>query len=169
MPGNISALRFQLLAAVISFVVGTAAASLRFTSNGLPQQKEEPTSAVAATAKAPTLDCSRPRFHTSNTSRIVSMLYQFVESKGTARTKTFYVEEVDDEQRGGRFAQVYWKEDRSVIFISPPYDAENFEPELTYLKRIDLDRDVVPTEADVGATNYLVPRPWIQDVLKNCV
>lgn len=57
------------------------------------------------------------------------MLYQLVESKGTVRTNTFYVEGVDDEQRGGRFAQVYWKEDRSVMFIGPPYDAKNFELE----------------------------------------
>ena len=97
------------------------------------------------------------------------MLNQLIESKGTAKTNTFYVQEVDDEQRGGRFAQVYWKEDRSVLFILPPYEMENFELEWMYSRRIDLDRDVVPNESDVGTSTYLVPKRWIEDVLKSCL
>lgn len=97
------------------------------------------------------------------------MLNQLVESKGIAKTNTFYVQEVDDEQRGGRFAQVYWKEDRSVIFLLPPYDAEDLGLELMYIKRIELDHDVVQNESDVGTSNYLVPKQWIDTVLESCV
>lgn len=168
MKKNLRALRFNLLAAIVTFVVGTAVASFKFPSNVVPQDNDKIPTADRATANPPAVDCPRTAFHTSNISRITSMLNQ-VESTGTAKTNTFYVEEVDDKERGGEFAQVYWKEDGSVMFITPPYDAEKFDPILLYLKRIDLDRDVVPTEADVGTSNYLVPKPWIEEVLNHCV
>ena len=164
-----SALRFNLLAAISAFVIGTASESLRFPSNPFPQEERKLPTAVSATTSPTIIDCPRPPSHSSNTSRIASMVNQLVESKGIAKTNTFYVQEVDDEQRGGRFAQVYWKEDRCVIFISPPYDAENFQLEWTYSRRIDLDHDVVPNESDVGTTNYLVPKRWIEEVLASCV
>jgi hypothetical protein len=96
------------------------------------------------------------------------MLNQLVESKGAAKTSTFYVEEVNDEELGGEFTRAYWKEDKSLIILTPPYDAESFSLEWTYSRRIDLVHDVVPTEADVGTSNYLVTRPWIKDVLRKC-
>ena len=164
-----SALRFNLLAAISAFVIGTASESLRFASNTFPQEERKLATAVSPTTSPTIIDCPPPPSHSSNTSRLASMVNQLVESKGIAKTNTFYVQEVDDEQRGGRFAQVYWKEDRSVIFIPPPYDAENFALEWTYSRRIDLDHDVVPNESDVGTTNYLVPKQWIEEVLASCV
>ena len=160
---------FNLLAAISAFVIGTASESLRFASTRFPQDERKLITAVSPTTSPTIIDCPRPPSHSSNTSRIASMVNQLVESKGIAKTNTFYIQEIDDEQRGGRFAQVYWKEDRSVIFILPPYDPENFELELTYIRRIDLDHDVVPNESDVGTTNYLVPRHWIEEVLASCV
>ena len=168
MGKNFRALCFNLVTALIAFVVGIATESLRFASNGFPQEGKVST-AVSATASPPVIDCPRPPSHGSNTSRIASMLNQLVESKGIAKTNTFYVQEVDDEQRGGRFAQVYWKEDRSVIFLLPPYDAEDLGLELMYIKRIELDHDVVQNESDVGTSNYLVPKQWIDTVLESCV
>lgn len=163
------ALRFNLLAAISAFVIGTASESLRFASNPFPQNERKLTTAILPTTSPTITDCPPPPSNSSNTSRIASMVNQLVESKGIAKTNTFYIQEVDDEQRGGRFAQVYWKEDRSVLFILPPYDAENFELELTYSKKIDLDHDVVPNESDVGASNYLVPKVWMEEVLASCV
>lgn len=166
------ALSLNLLAAMVSFVVGTAVASLGFKSNHFPQESGDLATAVTLRRVPPILDCSdcpRTSFRTSNMSRIASMLYQLIEYEGVVKSNTFYVLEVEDDTRGGEFAQVYWKEDRSVMFISPPYDAENFSFEWLYSKRIDLDHDVVPTDADVGSSNYLVPRPFIQDVLKKTV
>jgi 2-methylisocitrate lyase-like PEP mutase family enzyme len=86
------------------------------------------------------------------------MLNQLVEIKGRAETNTFYVEEVDDEELGRRFTRAYWREDQSVIIITPPYDPEDFSLEFTYSRRIDLAHDVVPTEADVGTTNFINAR-----------
>ena len=169
MVNNMRALRFNLLAAISAFVIGTASESLRFASNPFPQEERKLTTAVSPTTSPTIIDCPPPPAHSSNTSRLVSMVNQLVESEGTAKTNTFYIQEVDDEQRGGKFAQVYWKEDRSVIFITPPYDVENFQYEWTYSRRIDLDRHVVPTESDVGTTNYLVPKRWIEEVLASCV
>ena len=96
------------------------------------------------------------------------MLNQLVESKGKAKTNTFYVEEVNEAAPGGESTTVYWKEDKSIIILIPPYDAENFLSEWRYSKRIDLVHDVVPTEADIGTTNYLVDRAWVNDVLNKC-
>lgn len=163
------ALRFNLLAAISAFVIGTASESLRFASNPFPQDERKLTTAVSPTTSPTIIDCPRPTSLSSKTSRIAAMVNQLAESKGIAKTNTFYIQEVDDEQRGGRFAQVYWKEDRSVLFILPPYDVENFQLELTYIRRIDLDHDVVPNESDVGTTNYLVPKRWMDEVLASCV
>ena len=111
MKRNISALTLNLLAALISFLVGTATQSLRFTSSDSPKENRTPVSVTAITQQ---IESPKPTFHSSNILRIASMLNQLVESEGRAKTNTFYVEEVNDEQRGGIFTQVYSKEDRSA-------------------------------------------------------
>ena len=164
------AVAVRLLAAIMTFVVGTTATSFMSTVSKHPVQARTEVIAAASTAEnRSAVDHVGPSFHTSSLSRIASMLYQLVESKAKVKTNTFYVEEVNDEALGGKFVRAYWKEDQSVIIFVPPYDSENSCLECTYYKAIDLVRDVVPTEADRGTTNYLVSRDWINDVLTRCV
>jgi len=158
-----------ILSAGLAFIFGVTVASFKFLgSNNSAQKSSEPNPTVAAPVIPTATDDSKSSFHSSNLSRIVSMLNQLVESKGAAKTSTFYVEEVNDEELGGEFTRAYWKEDKSLIILTPPYDAETSSLEWTYSRRIDLVHDVVPTEADVGTSNYLVTRPWIKDVLRKC-
>ena len=157
------------LCAVLTFILGITAASFKtIVVSDSACGSSEPNPTVTAPVSPPVIDNPQPSFHSSDLSRIVSMLNQLVESKGQAKTNTFYVEEVNEEELGSVFTRVYWKEDKSIIILTPPYDAERFSLEWTYSRRIDLIHDVVPTEADIGTSNYLVPRPWIKDVLNKC-
>lgn len=161
---------FYPLSAVLAFIVGTAlTAIISSVSNNSVQAGKEVIATTTAVESSPFIDNLEPSSHSSDLSRVASMLTQLVESKAKVGTNTFYVEFVNEEELGGEFARAYWKEDQSVIIFTPPYDAERFSLELTYARRIDLVHDVVPTEADVGTTNYLVARKWINDVLNRCV
>jgi len=63
------------------------------------------------------------------------------------------------------YAWVYWQEGRRLILWegSPHADA------LVRSRRVlDLDKDVVATEADVAGSTYLVTKAWVRDTLRDC-
>jgi hypothetical protein len=85
------ALVLRLLSVVLTFIVGVTAASFKLiVPNNAAQKNSKPNPTVTAPVCPPVIEYPQPSFHSSNLSRIVSMLNQLVETKGKAKTNTFY-------------------------------------------------------------------------------
>lgn len=71
-------------------------------------------------------------------------------------------------REGGRYAIVHWEERRRLILwggADPGHEVEA----LTHSRRVlDLDKDVVATEKDIGGSTYLVTRAWVEETLRDC-
>ena len=66
-------------------------------------------------------------------------------------------------------AWVYWTEGHEIILWSGASDPQSAPTALVYSRRIlDLKKDVVPTEADIKGSTYLVTRTWVHDVISVC-
>ena len=65
------------------------------------------------------------------------------------------------------WAYVHWREARRLYTFGQSAEAMS---DLTQFKLpLDLTRDVVPRERDVGSSTYRVTRSWVADVLAHCV
>ncbi len=68
-----------------------------------------------------------------------------------------------------KFAWVHWREKKRLIYWLPA--ADGFAPKDTLLRStrsLDLTQDVVATDAEVGSSSFLVSRPWVDGVIKDC-
>jgi hypothetical protein len=68
-----------------------------------------------------------------------------------------------------KFAWVHWREKKRLIYWLPA--ADGFAPKDTLLRStrsLDLAQDVVATDAEVGSSSFLVSRPWVDGVIKDC-
>jgi hypothetical protein len=64
-------------------------------------------------------------------------------------------------------ARVYWSEAHRLRSLDPSstaVDASSLLPG----NDLDLDRDVRATQAEVGASTYLVTRSWVDSVIRHC-
>jgi hypothetical protein len=97
-------------------------------------------------------------------------LKQVVAEKARNRRNTFYVSRVYYFGNGANNAMVYWKEGRALILWEPYLSVTDRRHELVLSRRfLSLDKDVVPTLADVSGSNYLVTRDWARQVIRDCV
>jgi hypothetical protein len=59
---------------------------------------------------------------------------------------------------------VYWPQKRKILLIGwPAKDCKN--PEVLVRSELDLEKDVVKTEEDVGSSSHLVTEKWASEVL----
>jgi hypothetical protein len=73
------------------------------------------------------------------------------------------------QEQSSKIAWVYWKEQNSLTYWEPA--AQGFKPEDTLInsrRQLDLSKDVVATQAEVGSSSYLVSREWVDSTLKDC-
>ena len=70
---------------------------------------------------------------------------------------------------GDKIAWVHWSERRRLIFWFGGSDPEYRSDSIVDSNRqLDLDKDVVPTDADVGSSTYLISRLWLDRRLRDC-
>lgn len=107
-----------------------------------------------------------------NRTEILVVLKDLAARFGKARLNTFHVSPTKREGEA-EFVYVYWKQDNSIITLSLPIEKPLEEESAFWLytgkARIDLLKDVAPTESEVGSSTYLVAKPWVDTVIKDCV
>ena len=73
----------------------------------------------------------------------------------------------------GEYAYIYWKQDNSIITLNLPLKKPLEEETAFWLytgkARLDLATGVVPTEAEIGSSTFLVAKPWVDRIIKDCV
>lgn len=115
----------------------------------------------------------RPRAQHSD---IIGRLAEFVELFGKSRTNTFYISKVESDDDGNpetndEYVYAYWKENGVILELYPPFNIED----VTYyswvygMRNIDLAKDVVETEEEIGGSNYLVTKAFVNELLDKCV
>ncbi|PXA98052.1 hypothetical protein DMC47_10695 [Nostoc sp. 3335mG] len=68
-----------------------------------------------------------------------------------------------------KIAWVHWRERRRLIFWRGGSDPEYRSDAIVNSRRqLDLDKDVVPTDADIGSSTYLISRTWLDEKLGDC-
>lgn len=90
-----------------------------------------------------------------------------VRTHGTRRTNHFCV---IGRRVPGSFehAWVHWKEGRALILWEPTSDP-SYQRRLSGSRRyLDLDRDVVASKEEIGGSNYLVTREWVNQITSQC-
>ena len=104
--------------------------------------------------------------------QILAVLKDLVARFGKARLNTFYVSPAARKAEGEQ-AYIYWKQDNSIIVLNLPLEKPAGEESAFWLytgkARIDLAEDVAPTEEQVGSSTFLVSKPWVDTVIKDCV
>jgi hypothetical protein len=69
----------------------------------------------------------------------------------------------------GERAWVYWAEARALVLWEPMVAEARPGDALLFSRRtLSLDRDVVPTEADLHGSTYRVTKAWVDSVLSDC-
>ena len=71
---------------------------------------------------------------------------------------------VGEKGDGYDWTYIFWQERHQLITWSPPYTIGTMDANSI----LDLTKDVVPTDADLGGSTYLVSRPWV-DALRRYV
>lgn len=70
---------------------------------------------------------------------------------------------------GSKIVWVHWRERRRLIFWFGGSDPEYRSDSIVDSNRqLDLDKDVVPTDADIGSSTYLVSQTWLDQKLRDC-
>ncbi|PXA98053.1 hypothetical protein DMC47_10700 [Nostoc sp. 3335mG] len=70
---------------------------------------------------------------------------------------------------GSKIALVHWRERRRLIFWLGGSDLDYRSDSIVDANRqLNLDKDVVPTDADVGSSTYLISQTWLDKKLRDC-
>ncbi len=107
---------------------------------------------------------------------LMSLLGRIVDRARKKGPQQLYVSPVGHEGETS-FVRVYWPKDKSIRLITFPISCaedgrQSSDPDLSWYEqkgRIDLKTGVVPTRDDVGASTYLVDRPWVDKVIQDCL
>jgi hypothetical protein len=102
----------------------------------------------------------------------IPALKQVVIEKARHARNTFYISPVCYFNNGASNAMVYWPEGRALILWEPDpsADANRRRHELVWSRRfLSLNKDVVPTLADVGGSSFLLTRKMARDMVRECM
>jgi hypothetical protein len=103
---------------------------------------------------------------------ILTMLKDLVARFGKTKLNTFFISPVIHENQHER-TYIYWKQDKSILILDLPLQRplENESALWLYTgkTRIDLVTGVVSTEEEQGFSTFLVSKPWVDKILKDCV
>lgn len=85
------------------------------------------------------------------------------------RVQHFCVVGYQSSDGGDKRAWVHWTEGHEIILWSGAADPQSAKTAIVYSRRVlDLKKDVVPTEADIKGSTYLVTRAWVDGVISEC-
>jgi hypothetical protein len=88
----------------------------------------------------------------------VKFMTKFAQSeKGIPEINSFFVAEGVEHPEGEYW--VYWPQKRKILLVGWPAE-DCRSPILLIRKQIDLTKDVVKSESDVGGSTYLVTEDW---------
>lgn len=115
----------------------------------------------------------RAKKHQSFDSIVKTMRTLVKLKKNRTPRNTIYISNVLKED-GREFAYAYWKEDKSITILHLPLSLplKSGSPDyywLTIKARIDLISGVVPTADDIKGSSFLVDRPWVNKIKRNCL
>lgn len=115
----------------------------------------------------------RPR---SEYSGIIGRLSEFVNLFGKSKTNTFYISKVESDDDGNpetndEYVYVYWKEDKGILILYPPFDVEDvaYYDWVYAMRRLNLAEGIVETEDEVGNSDHKVTRVFAKKLLDKCV
>jgi hypothetical protein len=104
--------------------------------------------------------------HNSGYPQPGKVLAKLVAEKGRQKVNHFYAVGYRFPD-GYELAWLYWKEGRALILWEPVAKPE-YPSDLRLSRRyLLLDRDVVPTDAEVKGSTYLVTRAWADSVIED--
>ena len=96
-----------------------------------------------------------------------AILQQLVDDDGKHRTNHLYVSPTRTMPDGCVIAWVFWHEERLLV-LWEPFDRKHWR--LRYSRSIlNLDKDVVPTRADIGGSTSVVDAEWACNKVGDCV
>ena len=104
----------------------------------------------------------------------VDALNGFIDRYGKRRVNRIFVAKVQNDG-GEEFLYGFWKEDNSILLIghfARYYGDGKDQTDYEWLHRrarVDLRTGVVPTEKDIGASTFLVDKPWADKIVKACL
>src|SRR5713226_6998574 len=115
------------------------------------------------------------REHPSYGPYVVPALKGLVAQYGKVRKNHFYVGRVRLLESGYHSVLVYWKENRALVLWEPGrgYDRHGYpDPkyDLAATRRYwRLDKDVVPTQTDIGGSSFVITQQEARDWMEDCI
>ncbi|ROU08922.1 hypothetical protein [Lysobacter enzymogenes] len=120
---------------------------------------------------------SQPRAH-PDWPCLASLLQQIVDDQGARGVNVLHIGRVvREDDDGNDFVRVYWPRQRAILLVSLNRDG-CADPDYRYdslglgwyrtKARIDLDRHVRATEAEISGSSFLVTRAWADAVIAEC-
>jgi hypothetical protein len=104
----------------------------------------------------------------------LAALEGFLRYYGKRGTNTLYVARLEanpEEKERAETLYAYWREGRSILILShfAPGARRDDYAWVAAKAVIDLRTDVVPTDHDIGGSNYLVSKPWVDRIVNGCL
>lgn len=125
----------------------------------------------------PGVALSPPRAH-PDWPCLASLLQQIVDDQGARGANVLHIGRVVPASGGGNdIVRVYWPRQRAILLVSldrngctdPGYRHDSLALGWYRTKaRIDLDRHVRASEAEVSGSSFLVTRAWVDAVIAEC-
>jgi hypothetical protein len=106
---------------------------------------------------------------------VLPALKELVAERGKSKRNHFYVGRVEVFEGGYESVLVYWKENRALVLWEPGrglnlQGVPDARYDLWHSRRYwDLDKDVVPTLADVGGSSFLVTKQDAHEWIRKCL
>jgi hypothetical protein len=96
-------------------------------------------------------------------------LREFLRDRHVRTSKTQHFCIVGYQDRDGEQAWVHWTEGEQIILWRGANNPRGAKSSIARSRRvIDLRKDVVPAEADIKGSTYLVTRAWVDRILTAC-
>jgi hypothetical protein len=115
------------------------------------------------------------RRHSYYAPLVLPALKELVAERGRVKRNHFYVGRVEVFEGGYHSVVVYWRENRALVLWEPGRGVDrrgDSDPryDLRDSRRYwRLDKDVVPTLADIGGSSFLITRKDAREWIRDCV
>lgn len=99
---------------------------------------------------------------------LTEALQELVDEKAKNRKNIFFVSRVVEKDSRPSFAWVYWPQANKIILLEPK---KGFAPKYDLLwsrRYLDLKEDVVPTQADINGSIFLLSRDEAARIVASC-
>lgn len=103
-------------------------------------------------------------------SSLYEQLSELTKLFGKAQKNTFYISKTETDNDEDFWIYVYWKEDKSILTLSPSFDKadETYLP-VVYGRRHELDKNIVRTEEEIGNSRKLITKKIAMELIDKCI